>query len=526
MLTNDVAIIGAGPVGLFAALLLEQRGFTVALYERWPKFYPRPRACGVDHEIIRQLQDAGLATDLEPLLDPVIGPGKNYEFVNGAGETILKIDWNRPGASGWAQMNMFYQPDVEQLLARRLEASPRVSIHRGLELISLKQFDDHVSLDFRATEKPDDLVSAKAGYVIGADGARSTVRELLGISQTDLGFEYDWLVVDVIPHEKRQWTPYVVQHCNPARPCTLVGSGPGRRRWEFMRMPGESIAELNTTEKAWELLAPWDIRPDNATVERHAVYTFRGSWADQWKNGRVFLAGDAAHLMPPFLGQGLCAGMRDALALCWRLEAVLHAQAAETLLESYGPERSEHVQEIIRQAVEVGRLICMLDPVEVAARDERMKVAMKNPALALKPPPEPRLGKGGAYLSEDPNAGYLSVQGRVSRDGREGLFDDVVGKGWQLLLRSDRVKPALDNQTQEAIRRLGVVVADFGPGGDTIDLDGTYASWFDRLGSDAVLVRPDFYIFGTSSVLDAKSLLDSAADVYGTAKRMEQPCQA
>jgi len=526
MFTNDVAIIGAGPVGLFAALLLEQRGFTVALYERWPKFYPRPRACGVDHEIIRQLQDAGLAADLEPLLDPVIGPGKNYEFVNGAGETILKIDWNRPGASGWAQMNMFYQPDVEQLLARRLEASPRVSIHRGLELISLKQFDDHVSLDFRATEKRDDLISARAGYVIGADGARSTVRELLGISQTDLGFEYDWLVVDVIPHEKRQWTPYVVQHCNPARPCTLVGSGPGRRRWEFMRMPGESISELNTTEKAWELLAPWDIRPDNATVERHAVYTFRGSWADQWKKGRVFLAGDAAHLMPPFLGQGLCAGMRDAMALCWRLEAVLHAQASETLLESYGPERSEHVQEIIRQAVEIGRLICMLDPAEVAARDERMKVAMTNPALALKPPPEPRLGKGGAFLSEDPNAGYLSVQGRVSRDGREGLFDDVVGKGWQLLLRSDRAKSALDNQVQEAIRRLDVVVADFGPGGDTIDLDGTYASWFDRLGSDAVLVRPDFYIFGTSSALDAKSLLGSAADVYGTAKRMEQPCQA
>lgn len=291
-------------------------------------------------------------------------------------------------------------------------------------------------------------------------------------------------------------------------------------------MPGESISELNTTEKAWELLAPWDIRPDNATVERHAVYTFRGSWADQWKKGRVFLAGDAAHLMPPFLGQGLCAGMRDAMALCWRLEAVLHAQASETLLESYGPERSEHVQEIIRQAVEIGRLICMLDPAEVAARDERMKVAMTNPALALKPPPEPRLGKGGAFLSEDPNAGYLSVQGRVSRDGREGLFDDVVGKGWQLLLRSDRAKSALDNQVQEAIRRLDVVVADFGPGGDTIDLDGTYASWFDRLGSDAVLVRPDFYIFGTSSALDAKSLLGSAADVYGTAKRMEQPCQA
>lgn len=523
MMINDVVIVGAGPVGLFAALLLEQRGMTVALYERWPAFYPRPRACGVDHEIIRQLQDAGLAAELEPLLDPVIGPDKTYEFLDGAGETILKIDWNRVGASGWAQMNMFYQPDVEQLLARRIEASPRVTIHRGRELIALQQHDDHVSLEFGATENPQDKVSAKARYVLGADGARSTTRELLDISQTDLGFEYDWLVVDVIPNEERLWKPYVVQHCNPTRPSTLVGSGPGRRRWEFMRLPGESIEELNTTEKAWKLLAPWSVTPDNATVERHTVYTFRGSWANHWKRGRVFLAGDAAHLMPPFLGQGLCSGMRDALAFCWRAEAVLRKEAPEALFDSYGPERSAHVQEIIRQAVEMGRLICMLDPAEVAARDELMKEAMQNPALALKPPPEPRLGDGGGFQATDPNAGYLSVQGHVRHRGQEGLFDDVVGKGWQLLLRGDGVTTAIDEPVQDAIRRLGGVVADFGPRGGTVDLDGTYASWFDRLGANAVLVRPDFYIFGTSSVLELKALLATAEEWMGTGRARRDP---
>lgn len=150
---------------------------------------------------------------------------------------------------------------------------------RGRELISPKEHDDHVLLDFRATENAQDQIRAKARYVIGADGARSTGRELLGISQTDLGFQYDWLVVDIVPHEERLCTPYVVQHCNPARPCTLVGSGPGRRRWEFMRLPGETIEELNTAEATWKLLAPWNITPDNASLERHAVYTFRGSWA-------------------------------------------------------------------------------------------------------------------------------------------------------------------------------------------------------------------------------------------------------
>ena len=276
-----------------------------------------------------------------------------------------------------------------------------------------------------------------------------------------------------------------------------------------MRLPGETLESLNTAETAWKLLARWDITPDNATLERHAVYTFRGAWADAWSKGHVFLMGDAAHLMPPFLGQGLCAGMRDAMALAWRLAAVVKGTAPETILESYGPERSAHVQEIIRQAVELGRLICMLDPAEVAVRNEQMRAALKDPALAVKPPPEPRRGDGGAYLSDDPHAGLLSVQGRVRHRGREGLFDDVVGPGWQLLLRDAGNVPSL---AETRLPRL--VVAAFGPGGDTVDLDGTYANWFARLGADATLVRPDFYVFGTSSATDVGALLKSAERMY------------
>jgi 2-polyprenyl-6-methoxyphenol hydroxylase-like FAD-dependent oxidoreductase len=511
----DVAIVGAGPVGLFAAVLLEQRGLSVALYERWPTFYPLPRACGIDHEIVRQLQDAGLAEAMEPLLDPVIGPDKTYEFFDQNGETILQIDWNRPGASGWAQMNMFYQPDLEQMLADHLEASPAATITRGRELTGIQQNDDHVALELAATEDAQDRISVQARYVIGADGARSATRSLLGIGETDLGFKYDWLVVDVMPHEKRVWKPYVIQHCDPARPTTLVGSGPTRRRWEFMRLPGETIEELNTPEMAWKLLARWDLTPENATLERHTVYTFRGAWANQWKQGRVMLAGDAAHLMPPFLGQGLCSGMRDAMALSWRLAAVLKGEASETLLDSYGPERSGHVQEIITQAVAMGRIICMLDPDEVAARDAQMKAAIKDPALALKPPPEPRLGDAGAYQANDPHAGYMCIQARVRRDGREGLFDDVVGRGWQLLLRSPAGSAGLDAATLAAISQLGAVVADFGPEGDTADLDSLYASWFDRIGAEAVLARPDFYIFGTSSRSGVGALIASAQAMLG-----------
>ena len=516
---KDVVIVGAGPVGLFAALLLEHQGIEVDIYERWPTFYPLPRACGVDHEIIRQLQGLDLMAELEPLLDPVIGPDKTYEFFDSNAETILRIDWNRPGVSGWAQMNMFYQPDFEAMMVRRLEKSPRVRIHRGRELVGIEQSADHASLDFADPENPQNLTTVKARYVIGADGGRSTVRELLGIPHIDLGFAYDWLVVDVVPHEERVWKPYVIQHCDPARPKTLVGSGPKRRRWEFMRLPGETIEELNTTETAWKLLAPSDIAPDNATLERHAVYTFRGSWADQWKHGRIMLAGDAAHLMPPFLGQGLCSGMRDAMALSWRLAAILNRGATAALLDSYGPERREHVCEIIRQAVEMGQLICMLDPADVAERNTQMKAAMKDPALGLKPPPEPRLGYAGGYRITDPQAGLLSVQGPVQRGDRSGLFDDVVGTGWQLLLRSESAPALLSATTKDDLGRLGAVVADFGPHGDTNELDGTYGSWFDRLGAEAVLVRPDFYIFGTASLSEVGELVAAGRAMLGSPQR-------
>ena len=519
---SDVAIIGAGPVGLFAALLLGRSGLSVTVYERWPTFYPLPRACGIDHEIVRMLQGAELIDELQPLLDPVIGNEKTYEFLDKAGETLLKIDWNRPGVSGWAQMNMFYQPDLEQALDRRLRRMPNIRIARGLQLIELEQDANGVSLELAEGEgEGAPKVQARARYVIGADGARSAVRRLLDITQTDLGFVYDWLVVDVAPLTERTWTPYVVQHCDPARPTTLVGSGPGRRRWEFMRLPGEDVAVLNTPETVWKLLKPWDVTPENARLERHTLYTFRGAWANRWRDGRVFLAGDAAHLMPPFLGQGLCSGLRDAMALAWRLPRAVAGEASATLLSSYGPERSAHVQEIIHQAVEIGRLICTLDPDAAEARDRRMKAAMQDPRLALKPPPEPRLGVGGLFDEDDANAGQLSIQARVRRGGREGLFDDVLGAGWQLLMLRRAPPPGLGPRARKVIERLRVVVADLGPGGDTVDVDGDYQAWFTRLGAEVVLVRPDFYVFasGPAEALDALLLrAGEAVDARGSAR--------
>ena len=188
---------------------------------------------------------------------------------------------------------------------------------------------------------------------------------------------------------------------------------------------------------------------------------------------------------------------------------MLQDGAPENLLMSYGPERSVHVQEIIRQAVGMGRIICMLDPEEVAERNMRMKAALQDPDLALKPPPEPRLGDSGAYLSHDANAGYLSVQGRVRHAGREGLLDDVVGTGWQLLLHGVASSSGLNADVKALAAKLGASVINFCDR-DTIDLDGSYQGWFDRLKTVAVLVRPDFYVFGTADVDGVEALLRSA----------------
>ena len=162
-----------------------------------------------------------------------------------------------------------------------------------------------------------------AAYVIGCDGANSLVRERMGTPLEDLGFAFDWLIADTIPRDPGLLAGVNLQQCDPARPTTLVSGGPGRRRWEWMLLPGESPEQVEDREFVWELLARSGVGRDEVTLERHTIYTFRARWAERWREGRMLLAGDAAHLMPPFAGQGMCSGIRDALTLSWHLDLVL-----------------------------------------------------------------------------------------------------------------------------------------------------------------------------------------------------------
>jgi hypothetical protein len=279
-----------------------------------------------------------------------------------------------------------------------------------------------------------------------------------------------------------------------------------------MLLPGERAVDMNRPEVAWKLLAPWGLTPANAELERHACYTFRAQWADSWGHGRVLLAGDAAHLMPPFAGQGMCSGMRDSMALAWRLDAVLAGDLRERVLESYGPERSGHVREFIKFSVELGSVVCITDAEQAQRRNSEMLAARSQPGHAPPPSPPVRLGPG-LWLDGAPGAGRLGHQGEVEIAGKRGHFDDLVGTGFVVIARDAATLNAISPENRAALQAHRAVLVHIGPGG-VIDVNGTYADWLRQLGCAAVLARPDFYLHGGArNAHELNHLLDHWRDV-------------
>jgi 2-polyprenyl-6-methoxyphenol hydroxylase-like FAD-dependent oxidoreductase len=499
----DAAIVGAGPTGLALAILLAQRGRNVTVLERQPAPYPLPRAVHFDHEVGRILQSLGVAHELDGFTEPA----PIYEWRNAAGEILLRFGRDKQsGLCGWPESNMFHQPQLEAALERRARSFPNLQLVRGADAHVLHDAGDAVHVAARLESGA--ALELSARYVVGCDGANSFVRGAIGSGWHDLGFAFDWLVVDVLPHETRVWSPLNWQLCDPARPTTLVSGGPGRRRWEFMRLPHETIDELNDRETAWKLLAPWDVRPDNATLERHAVYTFRARWADAWRRGRVLLAGDAAHLTPPFAGQGMCSGLRDAANLAWKLDLVLGNLASDALLDSYESERAPHVRTLIDFAVALGRVICVPDPKDAAERDARMIPAAKASGLQS-PMPGPKLGSG-CWREDDAAAGALFVQGRVARGDQIARFDDLVGSGFALVSMQGDPRPVLSFEQRAFFSAIGGVTAHVGANAALRDVDGAYERWFAAHPCAVVLQRPDFTVFGTAKELAGAGVLVDA----------------
>lgn len=487
----DVLVVGLGPTGAALSALLAEAGIDVLAIDRDTAVYPLPRAVHFDHEIMRLFQQLGVA---EAVLEHA-RPVPDYEFRSASGELLLQLPPAVQTPSGWGSGYMFHQPSFETAIRAVLAASDRVEVRLGCRLERFSQDADGVTA---VLSSPEGERTVRARYIVGCDGASSRVREAIGGGLFDYGFDEPWLVVDAKLAEGGALPTVNLQVCDPARPTTCVQGGVGRHRWEFMILPGETPQSLLDDAFIRGLIAPWNCGP--VEIERKAVYRFHGLVANRWRSGRAMIAGDAAHQTPPFAGQGMCAGLRDAANLGWKLAAVIKGEGGENLLDSYQAEREPHARSAIELAIGMGRVVCTLDPQAAAMRDAGMLAARAAGAPAL-PPMQPPPFAAGCVLAGSSAAGTMFPQPRA---GEERL-DDVVGNDAWILSRTPVVADLPVRTPDDPI------LAPFRE---------ALTGWLDKQGVEAVLIRPDRYIFGAgdqatllaawASALAARPILETA----------------
>jgi 3-(3-hydroxy-phenyl)propionate hydroxylase len=477
------------------ALLLARLGVASCVVERCADVHPLPRAVHLDDEAVRVLQAAGVARAFAS----ISRPGAGLRLVDGRLRPFAEFRRGRHGRYGHPEANLFDQPDLDRLLRAALARQPLVELRTGTELTDVTEQagstergpsdDAPVRVVLRG---PGGVEQMRARAVLGCDGAASTVRAALGLGLRDLGFTERWFVLDVRSRRAVHNWGGIDQVCNPDRPATFVSLPGDRYRWEFRMRDGEAVAELARPERVAALTAAWGVGPGELEVLRAAEYTFRAHIAERWRVGRVLLLGDAAHLTPPFIGQGLGAGLHDAHNLAWKLATVL-AGSPERLLDTYQQERVAHAEAAIRGAVRVGRAMTGGQDVAAALRRPLAGLLLRVPAVRRRAergietcfPPGPLVDR---RRHRHDLAGTPCPQPRLRPDGR--LLDDVLGDGW-CLLAAGSVDPrlaALAKQTGARTIELGADVAD----------DGQLAAWLARGRASAALLRPDRIVMATS----------------------------
>ena len=495
----DVAIVGYGPVGVTAANLLGQQGLKVVVVERDPNIYARARAISTDEEVVRIWQQVGLADQLNADMEP----GDGINFVDANGVSFARL---RPVSrgNGHPPQQFIYQPALEKVLRAGVDRFPNVSVLLEHECLRVVQRNDHVEL-MLADLKVDEFRRIRASYVIAADGGSSATRGQLGIGFSGATFGERWIVIDT--KVLKEWPGHdrLRFHCNPARPTVDCPTPLGHHRWEFPVRDEEDEKDLLTEDAIWNVLRRQGITPENVKILGFACYSHHVRFADRWRVGRVFLAGDAAHAMPPWIGQGMCAGVRDVANLCWKLGAVLRGSLPESVLDTYQAERLPHVKDVTNRAVKIGKLIIQRNPWRAAARNHFFRSASKVPGFTT-------------WLRQHrwlPDARYHKGLVARQRQRRRRLADPAaVGRrreGRRRPPRRRRRRPlggrasrTRDVRSPGQWRAAGVPVVKLlvpgsKPSADSVvDADGVLTRWLDKKGATVVVVRPDGFVYAAA----------------------------
>jgi len=485
----DVAIVGYGPVGALLALELADADLRIVIFERSREPVELPRAVGLDGESVRAFQRLGFGD----LVAGICQPPREVDqilFTNSQHEPIFGATMPKLGEHGWRDVAFFDQPELEALLRELVAKDDRIDVLFGHEVKQIDQDANGVRLQSLCLDDGTELQHS-VSYAVGCDGASSFVREHLGIAWESLGYDQDWLVVDVIQGPNANLPLVTMQVCDPERLTTYVCVKDPNRRWEFQLLEGESREEMVRPETIQALLDPWTAR-DNYEIRRAAVYQFHAATADSWQVGRVFLAGDAAHQTPPFLGQGLNAGFRDAVNLGWKIPLVESGRCDARLLETYQGERDAHAKDLVQWAVAIGQLMETLAAREAGKpdpypADERSAYGQGRTAPPL---------RGGVLMTEQCGDETVPVGSMLRQpfvragEGAAHRLDEVCGSSFAVIARkaSDLF---LGPEAEDVLERLG---------GRTVCLDdleiveGELDRVFER--HTALVLRPDRYIFG------------------------------
>ncbi|WP_434382197.1 bifunctional 3-(3-hydroxy-phenyl)propionate/3-hydroxycinnamic acid hydroxylase [Melittangium boletus] len=519
----DVLVVGFGPVGATVASLLGGQGVSTLVIDRSPELLTQPRAIALDNEALRVLQLAGLTEDA---IATVAIPRVRMHSPHGGEFACVDTSGS---LDGHPKLVTFFQPELERALRARVATLAPVSTALGVELTALEERGDKVLATLRHADGH--THSLEAAYVVGADGASSRVRQHLGLDFEGRTYAEDWLIIDALN------VPRPIDHveflCDPRRPTAHMVAPGGRERWEFMLRPGESRESILTDDSIQRLLSRWG-RPEEMVIERKAVYRFHARAAESFRRGHVFLAGDAAHITPPFVGQGLVSGLRDAANLSWKLAWVLKRWAAPSILDSYDTERRPHSQAMIDFARRMGRLVMPENAVTATALHGLVRLSQLVPPLkaslhgkGLKP--EHRYARGLFVAGHTPTKlirGALLPQGWLrDAQGTTRLSDDVFGPSLTLVGFGLDAGAQLDEATRSAFTARGGRVVQLLHRGQRLHR-ATHGDCWEDLNTAlipdaapfgwAALVRPDRTVLHDGPVSEVKRLVHEALALIGT----------